>query len=55
MPHAVLFTGSYAVHATEAVGWLDEPASHGCARLAPENAATFCSLVESNTWIAITA
>ncbi|MCR4282351.1 MAG: L,D-transpeptidase, partial [Bauldia sp.] len=39
MPFAVFFTGGYAVHATEFVGRLGEPASHGCIRLASENAA----------------
>src|SRR5260221_5407232 len=46
MPYAVFFTGGYAVHATEAVGRLGQPASHGCVRLALENAATFYGLVE---------
>ena len=59
MPYAVFFTGGYAVHATEAVGRLGQPASHGCVRLALENAATFFQLVQSygarNTAIAITA
>jgi len=47
MPYAVFFTGGYAVHATEAVGLLGRPASHGCVRLALENAATFFGLVEA--------
>jgi lipoprotein-anchoring transpeptidase ErfK/SrfK len=59
MPHAVFFTGGYAVHATQAIGWLGEPASHGCVRLAPADAATFYALVEqaglSRTRIAITS
>ncbi|HVY19651.1 MAG TPA: L,D-transpeptidase [Bauldia sp.] len=59
MPHAVFFTGGYAVHATEAVGKLGAPASHGCVRLAPENAAMFFDLVEAfgtrNTRIAVKA
>jgi lipoprotein-anchoring transpeptidase ErfK/SrfK len=59
MPHAVFFTGGYAVHATEAVGWLGAPASHGCVRLAPGDAATFFTLVEqaglNRTRIAITS
>jgi lipoprotein-anchoring transpeptidase ErfK/SrfK len=59
MPHAVFFTGGYAVHATEAVGRLGAPASHGCVRLAPENAATFFGLVETygarNTTIRVEA
>ena len=59
MPFAVFFTGGYAVHATEAVRRLGEPASHGCVRLSPENAAVFFKLVESygkrHTRIVITA
>lgn len=45
MPHAVFFSGGVAVHATYATGMLGNPASHGCVRLAPKNAATFYSLV----------
>ena len=58
MPYAVFFTGGYAVHATEHVTRLGKPASHGCVRLAPENAAMFFSLVKTygkgNTEIVIT-
>ena len=58
MPFAVFFTGGYAVHATDAVARLGRPASHGCVRLAPENAATFFKLVSTygkgNTKIVIT-
>lgn len=45
MPHSVFFNGGIAVHATSAVGLLGRPASHGCVRLAPGNAATFFGLV----------
>ena len=59
MPFAVFFSGGYAVHATEFVRRLGEPASHGCIRLAPENAALFFKLVEAygkqNTTIVVTA
>jgi lipoprotein-anchoring transpeptidase ErfK/SrfK len=47
MPFAVFFTGGYAVHATDAVGRLGKPASHGCVRLAPQNAAAFFQLVSA--------
>ena len=43
MPHSVFFHGGYAIHATTAVKRLGSPASHGCVRLAPENAADFYS------------
>ena len=48
MPHAVFFTGGVAIHATSSVGMLGQPASHGCIRLAPANAATFYSLVQKH-------
>ena len=48
MPHAVFFTGGVAVHATQATGMLGRPASHGCIRLAPANAAQFYALVEKH-------
>ena len=58
MPFAVFFTGGYAIHATDAVSRLGKPASHGCVRLAPENAAAFFKLVQTygkwNTKIVIT-
>ena len=58
MPFAVFFTGGYAVHATEAVSQLGKPASHGCVRLAPENAEAFFDFVETygkfNTKIIVT-
>ncbi|MDE3177110.1 MAG: L,D-transpeptidase [Pseudomonadota bacterium] len=45
MPHAIFFRGGYAIHGTYATGQLGQVASHGCIRLAPENAATLFSLV----------
>jgi lipoprotein-anchoring transpeptidase ErfK/SrfK len=47
MPYSVFFKGGYAVHGTYEVRRLGQPASHGCVRLHPENAATFYSLVKS--------
>jgi lipoprotein-anchoring transpeptidase ErfK/SrfK len=47
MPFAVFFTGGYAIHATDAVARLGKPASHGCVRLAKDNAAMFFQLVEA--------
>jgi len=46
MPYAVYFRGGYAIHATGAVGRLGRPASHGCVRLAPGNAARLFSMVQ---------
>lgn len=45
MPHAIFFTGGYAIHGTWSTGLLGQVASHGCIRLAPENAATLFDLV----------
>lgn len=45
MPHAVFFKNGAAIHATQATGMLGRPASHGCVRLSPGNAATFYGLV----------
>ena len=47
MPFAVFFKEGIAVHGTQAIGQLGKPASHGCVRLAPENAAVFYDLVET--------
>ncbi len=46
MPHSVFFNGGFAIHGTHAVGLLGRPASHGCVRLAPGNAAAFYELVQ---------
>jgi len=57
MPFAVFYNGGYAVHATFETKRLGRPASHGCIRLHPENAATFFSLASryglSNTRIVV--
>jgi L,D-transpeptidase catalytic domain len=45
MPHAVFFNDGIAVHATTSIGRLGSPASHGCIRLSPANAAQFYALV----------
>ena len=44
MPFAVFFNGGYAVHATFDLKRLGRPASHGCVRLHPRNAAAFFTL-----------
>ena len=48
MPHAVFINGGVAVHATYHTRSLGRPASHGCIRLAPANAATFYKLVHKH-------
>ncbi|WSH63109.1 L,D-transpeptidase [Rhizobium ruizarguesonis] len=58
MPFAVFFNGGYAVHATFDLKRLGTPASHGCVRLHPNNAAEFFSLARqaglANTRVVIT-
>ena len=49
MPHAIFFHGGYAIHGSYEVSRLGSPASHGCIRLAPANAATLFSLVKANS------
>jgi hypothetical protein len=48
MPHSIFFSGGYAIHGSYEVSRLGSPASHGCIRLAPANAATLFSLVKAN-------
>lgn len=48
MPHAVFINGGVAVHATYHTRALGRPASHGCIRLAPANAAAFYKLVHKH-------
>jgi hypothetical protein len=58
MPHSIFFHGGYAIHGTNYVSRLGGPASHGCVRLAPANAAKLFALVQregmGNTRIAVT-
>ncbi|HUT48543.1 MAG TPA: L,D-transpeptidase [Alphaproteobacteria bacterium] len=47
MPNSVFFTNrGHAIHGTNAVRRLGRPASHGCVRLAPGNAAALFALVK---------
>jgi lipoprotein-anchoring transpeptidase ErfK/SrfK len=48
MPFAIFFNGGYAVHATYDLKRLGRPASHGCVRLHPKNAAVFFRLATKN-------
>lgn len=48
MPHSIFFRGGFAIHGTGYVGQLGRPASHGCVRLAPSNAAELYSLVRQH-------
>jgi len=47
MPNSIFFTSrGHAIHGTGAVSRLGRPASHGCVRLAPGNAAKLYALVK---------
>ena len=46
MPHSIFFHKGWAIHGTSAVGALGRPASHGCIRLAPGNAAKLFAMVQ---------
>jgi len=48
MPHSIFFLGGYAIHATGYTKSLGRPASHGCIRLHPRNAAKLYSLVQKH-------
>jgi lipoprotein-anchoring transpeptidase ErfK/SrfK len=58
MPYSIFFKGGYAIHGTYSVKQLGRPASHGCVRLHPDNAAALFGLVKqagmSNTRIIVT-
>jgi len=46
MPHAIFFMkDGHAIHGSYEVKHLGKPASHGCVRISPQNAATLYSLV----------
>ncbi|WP_462119268.1 L,D-transpeptidase [Methylorubrum extorquens] len=48
MPYSIFFTAAgHAIHASNATRQLGRPASHGCVRLAPSNAAALFTLVRA--------
>jgi lipoprotein-anchoring transpeptidase ErfK/SrfK len=57
MPYSIFYDGNFAVHGTTHVSQLGGPASRGCIRLHPSNAAVLFSLVQQqglgNTRISI--
>jgi lipoprotein-anchoring transpeptidase ErfK/SrfK len=57
MPYSIFYDGNFAIHGTTQVSRLGGPASHGCVRLHPSNAAVLFSLVQQqglgNTRISI--
>lgn len=46
MPHSVFFYHGFAIHGSYEIRRLGGPASHGCVRLHPSNAATLFALVK---------
>lgn len=47
MPYSIFFHGGFAIHGSYEINRLGGPASHGCIRLHPSNAATLFSLVKN--------
>jgi len=45
-PHSIFFHGGYAIHGSYEIHRLGGPASHGCIRLHPANAATLFAVVK---------
>jgi lipoprotein-anchoring transpeptidase ErfK/SrfK len=45
MPHSIFFYGGFAIHGSYEISRLGRPASHGCVRLDPGNAAILFGLV----------
>ncbi len=46
MPHAIFFHGGFAIHGSYDIARLGGPASHGCIRLHPNDAAVLFDLVQ---------
>jgi len=46
MPHALFFYGGFAIHGSYGIARLGGPASHGCIRLHPNDAAILFDLVQ---------
>jgi hypothetical protein len=46
MPHSIFYHGGFAIHGSNDIRRLGGPASHGCVRLHPANAATLFALVK---------
>jgi len=48
MPYSIFFDGGYAIHGSYEISHLGRPASHGCIRLHPQNAAVLFALVQAH-------
>ncbi len=47
MPFAIFYDGHYAIHGTDQINRLGQPASHGCVRLDPKNAEILFQMVKA--------
>jgi lipoprotein-anchoring transpeptidase ErfK/SrfK len=47
MPFAIFYDGHYAIHGTDQIKRLGQPASQGCVRLHPDNAAILFQMVRA--------
>ena len=47
MPFAIFYDGNYAIHGTDQIKRLGQPASHGCVRLHPDNAKILFNMVKA--------
>jgi lipoprotein-anchoring transpeptidase ErfK/SrfK len=47
MPYAIFYSGNYAIHGTDQIKRLGQPASHGCVRLHPDNARILFRMVQA--------
>jgi lipoprotein-anchoring transpeptidase ErfK/SrfK len=47
MPFAIFYDGHYAIHGTDQIARLGAPASNGCVRLHPDNAAILFQMVKA--------
>jgi lipoprotein-anchoring transpeptidase ErfK/SrfK len=58
MPYSIFFHEGYAIHGTTVISRLGRPASHGCVRLHPDDAAVLFALVreqgKDNTVVIVT-
>ena len=46
MPYSIFYSGNFAVHGTNQISRLGRPASAGCIRLHPSNAAKLFSMAQ---------
>jgi len=46
MPYSIFYSGNFAIHGTNQISRLGRPASAGCVRLHPKNAAVLFSLAQ---------